>query len=126
MKRTFLVTSFRCTLGSKLASDTRQYQAVIRCGGASAELLEIYFLDRDRGGQQNESDALPNKSELLEGVKVYGRMYAPIQQYGFYLDLLRNQEPIQATVGFEEHQAATCIESNWEEVGAGEVMDAVT
>lgn len=127
MKRTFLVEGFGSTLGSKMGNQTCDYQAVIRCAGPSGELLEIYFLDRERGGTRNNPDTLPNKSEMIDGNQVYGRMWVPIQQYGFYIDLLRNQEPIKATVGFSGEENATGISTgDWEAPGAGEVLDSVS
>jgi len=72
---------------------TRGECASIDCFGEGLpeKRINIYFMPKDA--------MLPyNRSSIGQSGAVLGEMYLPAERYAWYLDLLRNEAPIQARV----------------------------
>lgn len=122
--KSFRVTSYTIFLGDKLlihvGSDPIAPRAVIRCSGDNQEALILNFLGSDRPGDVNNSDKHPNTTQITSNSAI-GYMFLPVQQYTWYVDLLRNEDPVYATLdlALPLNNRLWCGES----VGEGELKD---
>lgn len=98
--RTFRLRRYWAFLGSKLlinssmgANEAVPAQALIHCIGESGESLAIFFLNPDRQVANTNSDQWPNRSEI-SSTHVRAEVFAPTDQYSWYLDILRNEDPV--------------------------------
>jgi hypothetical protein len=113
---TYEVTSYSVSLGklNLLLSGDRVVEIVagIRCGTGikGGPVLDIGFIP-------NETPLPPNPSEPL-----YGSIYTtfrPLSEYVYYLDLLRNEKPIEMTID-EKAPYHHGIRTGQEKIGEGE------
>jgi hypothetical protein len=111
-KQTFKVTDYDVVLGHKMqmVENGPYYRGYIVCyGKTSVYRLGIYFI------RPGEPDQVPKYYSQVKG----GAIYVPIAEMQNYLDMLRNEGPVYATVYTNspyEHYLATSKEP----VGEGE------
>lgn len=92
-EKLYPVKSYKVILGSKLSDQGIRYHAGISF--TSAELrMGIFFTPED---SEQHVTRVENQDSL---VILY--MYAPISEYGWYVDLLRNEGPITIAVDRED------------------------
>jgi len=124
--KTFRVTGYNIRLGDKLlitvAGKTIAPRAVIDCTGDNQEQLTLFFLSRERPGDENNSDRHPNTTTLTAN-RTLGTMFLPVQQYTWYVDLLRNEDPVYATL--DSSQPLNNRLECGEHVGDGELREIV-
>jgi len=115
--RTFRIKNYWVFLGSKLSIHSVgnpqdvSARALIHCIGEEGESLAIFFLD----GSNNWS----NYSEISSN-RVRGEIFAPAEQYSWYIDILRNEDPVFGTIDDSKPQ----LNRIWcnEPVGDGEYI----
>ena len=104
----FEVIKYHVTLGTETGGG---YSAAINCIGSHPnEHMFILF---------SSHNSLPQNSSIIEANKIIGHMYVPSQQYAWYLDLLRNEGPIYATVN-DSNPNGNILATASEPVGEGE------
>jgi hypothetical protein len=123
--KTFRITGYRIDLGDKMVSlrgDGVTPIATIQCTGENEKYLTLLFLSSDRTGDSNDSRKHMNTAEITAS-KVVARMYIPAQQYTWYVDLLRNEDPVYATL----YPRSPQMNRIWcgEQVGDGELRGLV-
>lgn len=90
--------------------------ASIDCWGAGEphQILHIYFMPGDV--------ALPPNTSRIEGAEIAeGVLYQPADRYAWYLDLLRNEAPIQARVDTDDPNRNCIMTHGLEPVGNGDL-----
>jgi hypothetical protein len=99
--KTFRVTGYTIHLGDKLlitvGGRAIAPRAMIECKGDNQEQLTLHFLGSDRAGDESNSERNPNTTSFTSN-RVLGNMFLPVQQYPWYVDLLRNEDPVYATL----------------------------
>jgi len=85
--RSFEVKGYEVDMGNKLILTVQgaalPCQALITCRGSQNEQFDIFVVA--------DSQTRPNASEFTTQ-KVTGRMFIPLDQFAWYLDLLRNEK----------------------------------
>jgi hypothetical protein len=99
---TFRVTGYSIHLGDKLlitvaGQPIASRALLINCTGDNNEQLDLHFLSKERPGDANDSDKHGNTTTLT-AQRTVGAMFLPVQQYTWYVDLLRNEDPVWATL----------------------------
>src|SRR5262249_16041933 len=99
--KTFRITGYNVHLGDKLlitvGGKAIAPRAIINCTGDNQEQLDLHFLSTARAGDESDSDKHPNTTTLT-ATRTVGTMFLPVQQYTWYVDLLRNEDPVYATL----------------------------
>jgi len=99
--RTFQVLRYNIYLGSKMlvtiSNKEVSIQAYVKCYGKKTEQFDIYFVNERRPTQPVDSDDYPNVTRIVDN-EVSGLMIVPSEQYAWYVDLLRNEEPVWASL----------------------------
>ncbi|MDH3716181.1 MAG: hypothetical protein OET44_20310 [Gammaproteobacteria bacterium] len=98
--RTFRIQNYWVFLGSKLLVTAAvgqpaavPTQALIHCVGENGESLAIFCLNKDREVANTDSDDWPNRTSI-DSTHVRGEIFVPADQYRWYLDILRNEDPV--------------------------------
>ncbi len=124
---TFQITSYQVYLGSKLlmgyAAGTQPapVQAYIRCIGKQSEQFDLFFINKDRNVNDTDSDQYPNQSNITNKT---AKMFVPSTQYTWYIDLLRNEDRVWATIdgSLPKNNRIWCAEA----VGEGDLKDLIS
>ena len=107
---TFEISSYDVELARRLDLEAETACcAMITCHGADGKALVLCFVHPDSPVRENEYD--PGS-----GV---GSSYLPAEQYGWYLDILRNEKPVFARMHSEKPQWNKVF-TGAEPVGEGE------
>ena len=99
--RTFRIENYWVFLGSKLLINSASSspsgpvpaQALIHCIGENGESFAIFCLNENRNVQNTNSDEWPSNTQI-ETNRVRGEIFVPADQYNWYLDILRNEDPV--------------------------------
>jgi len=124
--KTFRITGYNIHLGDKLLLSIGGRpvapRAIIECTGDNQEQVNLHFLSTARQGDQNDSDKHPNTTSFTSN-RVVGNMFLPVQQYTWYVDMLRNEDPVYATLDSSQplNNRIWC----GEQVGDGELREIV-
>lgn len=86
--KTFEVESYRVYLARQMTigAGAAKFYANIVCHSSEGDTFSIYFLRPD-------SDAIDN---IYNPSAKWATSYLPAEQFGWYLDLLRNEKPVYA------------------------------
>ncbi len=107
---TFEISSYDVEMARQLElGATYKFSAIITCHGADEKKLILYFMHEDSPVPENDYDP-------ARGI---GRSYLPAEQYGWYLDILRNEKPVFARMHSEKPQW-NMVFTGAEPVGEGE------
>jgi len=89
---------------------TIKFYATIVCTGVEGDRLAIYFL---------RPDSAPAKNVYTPSAK-WATSFVPAEQYPWYVDILRNENPVYAYVD-SDNPNVNALKTNLEAVGEGEV-----
>jgi len=119
--RTFQILGYDIYLGSKMLPNIKgqsvPVQAYIKCDGKSGEQFDIFFINQKRPLQQDDSDNYPNITRIDNNT--WGLMFVPTEQYAWYVDLLRNEDPVWVTL--DDQAFLNRVYCAGEPVGEGEL-----
>ena len=105
------VQSYYVWLSRKLSTRPEEDVARVRCRGGDGHNVFITFIAATGTLPANEYDA----------VNKYAKIYRPSSEYAWYLDLLRNEQPVTARIYTPPHDPANhYIYAGPEPVGEGE------
>ena len=118
-KKTFKLTLYRATLGCRLSASMSgtsfKANGIIHVGGESesgetGELL-VYFLAPD--------STVPKPAGFTKATGTYGGVCVPIDQFSYYIDLLRNEKPVWIEL-FTDDPEGNCVRVTWEPIGVND------
>lgn len=102
--KTFEVAQYFVAINSKMLQNSAigdhaaiPAQAMLVLQGKNGESLSVFFLNDNRNLPKTHSDEWPNRT-LLNASQSVGEIFAPMEQYVVYLDLVRNEKPLLATI----------------------------
>ena len=111
MHRTFEIKTYEVHLARVIKSLTGSATAVIVCKGGAGERFDLYF--------SVTSSTVPNNTSDLQ--MPFGTSWLTPEQYARYLDLLRNESPVYATIS--ENPEHNTVTTGAEPVGSGELHE---
>lgn len=118
-KKTFKLSLYRATLSSHLKASMSgtsfKANGIIHVGGESesgetGELL-IYFLAPD--------SPVPKPAGFTKPTCTYAGVCVPIEQFSYYIDLLRNEKPVWIELHTDAPEG-NCIRTSFEPTGVND------
>ena len=118
-KKTFKLSLYRASLGCHIRAGMSgthfKANGIIHVGGKSesgenGELL-IYFLAPD--------SPVPKPAGFTRPTCTRGGICVPIDQFSYYIDLLRNEKPVWIEL-YTDAPEENCIRTSWEPIGVND------